>query len=152
MQTQAVPETHEPVRRHAQVDACRLCSGPLDRLVVDLGTSPLCENYIAPQDYDRMEPFFPLRVFLCERCFLVQLRDYVGSEAIFGDYAYFSSYSDSWVRHAATYVDAVAERFRLGADSFVVEVAGNDGCLLQHVVARGIGALGIEPARNVAGV
>ena len=103
-----------------------------------------------PEDYDRMEPFFPLRVFVCERCFLVQLRDYVGSEAIFGDYAYFSSYSDSWVRHAGRYVDAMCERFGLGPSSFVVEVASNDGYLLQHVVARGIPALGIEPARNVA--
>jgi SAM-dependent methyltransferase len=99
-----------------------------------------------------MEPFFPLRVFVCESCFLVQLRDYVGSEAIFGDYAYFSSYSDSWVRHAERYVEKVVERFGLDASSLFVEVASNDGYLLQHVVARGIPALGIEPARNVADV
>jgi len=133
-------------------DACRLCGAPLERLVVDLGTSPLCESYIRPEEYDRMEPFFPLRVFVCERCLLVQLRDYVGSEAIFGDYAYFSSYSDSWVRHAERYVETVTERFGLGPSSLVMEAASNDGYLLQHVVARGVGALGIEPARNVADV
>ena len=136
---------------HAAGGACRLCGDQLRRLFVDLGTSPLCESYVEPDAYDLMEPFFPLRVFVCERCFLVQLRDYVGPEAIFGgDYAYFSSYSDSWVAHARRYAEAAIERFRLGADSFVVEAASNDGYLLQHFVGYGIRVLGIEPARNVA--
>jgi SAM-dependent methyltransferase len=145
--------TPQPLRGIATAAAgpCRLCGEPLRRLFVDLGTSPLCESYVEPDAYDLMEPFFPLRVFVCERCFLVQLRDYVGPEAIFGgDYAYFSSYSDSWVEHARRYVERVTERFGLDASSFVVEVASNDGYLLQHFVAGGVPVLGIEPARNVA--
>jgi SAM-dependent methyltransferase len=119
---------------------------------VDLGVSPLCESYVDPERLDEMEPFFPLRVFVCEQCFLVQLKEYVGAAAIFSEYAYFSSYSDSWVEHAGRYVDAMTERFALGPTSFVVEVASNDGYLLQHFVERGVPALGIEPARNVAEV
>jgi SAM-dependent methyltransferase len=142
----------EPVRdAPAAGGACRLCGEELRRLLVDLGTSPLCESYVEPDAYDLMEPFFPLRVFICERCFLVQLRDYVGPEAIFGgDYAYFSSYSDSWVEHARRYAERVTRRFGLGSSSFVVEVASNDGYLLQHFVEGGVPVLGIEPARNVA--
>jgi SAM-dependent methyltransferase len=150
LHTEALPKSLHVELAGPAPHTCRLCAAPLERLVVDLGTSPLCESYIRPESYDAMEAFFPLRVFVCERCFLVQLRDYVGSEAIFGDYAYFSSYSDSWVRHAEAYVEMASRRFGLGGDSFVVEVASNDGYLLQHVVARGIPALGIEPARNVA--
>jgi predicted TPR repeat methyltransferase len=131
---------------------CRLCSAPLRRVFVDLGVSPLCESYVDPERLDEMEPFFPLRVFVCEQCFLVQLKKYVGAEAIFTEYAYFSSYSDSWVEHASRYVEAMTERFGLGPTSFVVEVASNDGYLLQHLIERGVPVLGIEPARNVAEV
>jgi hypothetical protein len=150
-----VTERNVTVERWADVAAtseagCRLCGEPLRRVFVDLGMSPLCESYVAPAQLDEMEPFFPLRVFVCERCFLVQLEEYVGPEAIFSNYAYFSSYSDSWVEHARHYVDAVSRRFGLGQDSFVIEVASNDGYLLQHFVRRGVPVLGVEPARNVA--
>jgi hypothetical protein len=97
-----------------------------------------------------MEPFYPLHVRVCERCLLVQLQDYVGPEAIFSEYAYFSSYSDSWVAHARRYTEAMIERFALDARSWVVELASNDGYLLQHFVAAGVPCLGIEPAGNVA--
>jgi SAM-dependent methyltransferase len=132
--------------------ACRLCGAALERVFVDLGMSPLCESYVDPRRLDDMEPFFPLRVFVCHECFLVQLKEYVGPDAIFSDYAYFSSYSDSWVEHARKYVESAIAAFGLGPTSFVVEVASNDGYLLQHLVERGIAVLGIEPAANVAHV
>jgi SAM-dependent methyltransferase len=97
-----------------------------------------------------MEPFYPLRADVCEQCWLVQLERYVTPEAIFTEYAYFSSFSDSWVRHARDYAEAMTDRLALGPDSKVVELASNDGYLLQHFVARGIPVLGIEPAANVA--
>src|SRR5436190_19958469 len=143
----------EPAHAAAPFEArCRLCSEPLRRVFVDLGMSPLCESYVSPEHLDEMEPFFPLCVFVCEDCFLVQLKEYVPPEAIFSEYAYFSSYSDSWVEHARRYAAAVSERLALGPESFVVEVASNDGYLLQHFAARGIPVLGVEPARNVAAV
>jgi SAM-dependent methyltransferase len=129
---------------------CRSCGAVLRRTFVDLGMSPLCESFLAPDRLDEMEPFYPLDVRICEHCLLVQLPAYVGSAEIFGEYAYFSSYSDSWVRHAQRYVETMVERLELGPGSFVVEAASNDGYLLQHVVGRGIRTLGIEPAANVA--
>jgi hypothetical protein len=112
--------------------------------------SPLCESYVPAERLNHMEPFYPLHVWVCRTCFLVQLEEYVGPEEIFGEYAYFSSFSTSWLKHAADYTDMIAERLRLGADSFVVELASNDGYLLQNFVKRGIPCLGIEPAANVA--
>ncbi len=129
---------------------CRSCNAPLRRTFVDLGMSPLCESFLAADQLDQMEPFYPLNVRICENCLLVQLPAYVGSAEIFDEYAYFSAFSDSWVRHARRYVDAMVERYELGPGSFVIEAASNDGYLLQHVVERGIRALGIEPAANVA--
>ena len=129
---------------------CRFCRFPLSHTFVDLGMSPLCESYRTADQLDEMEPFFPLRVWVCSECFLVQLGEYVSPAAIFTEYAYFSSYSESWVRHAKSYADRMAESLRLGAGSRVVEVASNDGYLLQHFAAKGIPVLGIEPARNVA--
>ena len=129
---------------------CRLCSAELQRTFVDLGMSPPCESYLSEDQLDQGETFYPLHVRVCEECLLVQLPAYIPAEDIFSDYAYFSSYSDSWVRHARDYVDLAAERLGLGPDSFVVEVASNDGYLLQHSIARGIRSLGIEPAANVA--
>src|SRR5215216_3720662 len=129
---------------------CRFCEAPLTRTFVDLGMSPLCESYIAPDRLDAMEPFYPLHVRICERCLLVQLPELVAPEAIFTEYAYFSSYSDSWVEHARRYADAMIERHGLGPEAFVVELASNDGYLLRHFVERGIRVLGVEPARNVA--
>ena len=131
---------------------CRFCAAPLRHTFVDLGMSPLCESYLPAEKLDEMEPFYPLHVRVCERCFLVQVREYVRAEDIYSDYAYFSSYSDSWLEHARQYVDAMIERFGLGPQSRVVEVASNDGYLLQHFVARGVPVLGIEPAANVARV
>src|ERR687891_295242 len=131
---------------------CRFCGTTLRLTFVDLGMSPLCETYLAADELDRMEPFYPLLVQVCDECLLVQLREYVSPEAIFGEYAYFSSYSESWLRHARRFVESVTKRFALDAGSLVVEVGSNDGYLLQYLVARGIPVLGIEPAGNVAEV
>jgi SAM-dependent methyltransferase len=129
---------------------CRFCAAPVTTVVCDLGMSPLCESFLTAEQLNQMEPFYPLRADVCERCWLVQLERYVAPEAIFTEYAYFSSYSDSWVRHARDYTEMAADTLRLGPDSLVVELASNDGYLLQHFVARGVPVLGIEPARNVA--
>lgn len=118
--------------------------------MVDLGMSPLCESFLAADQLNRMEAFYPLHAWVCDRCFLVQLEEYVSGEEIFTDYAYFSSFSDSWLDHCRRYVDQMIEQFRLTPESSVVEVASNDGYLLQYFVAKGIPALGIEPAANVA--
>jgi SAM-dependent methyltransferase len=132
--------------------ACRFCAAPLRHTFVDLGMSPLCESYVPADRVNSMEAFYPLHAKVCERCLLVQLEAFVTADHIFTEYAYFSSYSDSWVEHARLYVEMAIERFGLGPDSLVMEVASNDGYLLQHVVERGIPALGIEPAANVAEV
>lgn len=129
---------------------CRFCGAGLEHTFVDLGMSPLCESYLSAEQLNQMEPFYPLHVYVCAECFLVQLEQYVSAESIFSDYAYFSSYSDSWLRHASRYVDAMVERFGYDASSQVVEVASNDGYLLQYFVKKGIPALGVEPAANVA--
>ena len=129
---------------------CRLCGADLNRSFVDLGMSPLCESYIPAASLDDPETFYPLHVLICESCLLVQLPAYVSGEHIFSDYAYFSSYSDSWVAHAKRYADTMIGALRLSGDSLVTEVASNDGYLLQHFVAAGIPVLGVEPAANVA--
>jgi SAM-dependent methyltransferase len=130
--------------------ACRFCGSALEHTFVDLGMSPLCESYLRRDELDRMEPFYPLHVRICAECLLVQLPEYVAPERIFREYAYFSSYSDSWVEHARRYADAMVDALGLGPGSLVVELASNDGYLLQHFVARGVPVLGIEPAENVA--
>ncbi len=112
--------------------------------------SPLCESYVPAERLDEAEVFYPLHVRLCEACLLVQLPAYVSGEHIFSDYAYFSSYSDSWVAHAKRYAEAMTERLGLTASSLVTEVASNDGYLLQHFGSAGIPVLGVEPAANVA--
>lgn len=134
------------------VPECRLCGQQLTRTFVDLGMSPPCESYLRPDQLDDPETFYPLHVRICDNCLLVQLPAYVAAEDVFSDYAYFSSYSDSWVAHAKRFVDDMVDRLRLTTDSFVVEVASNDGYLLQHAVARDIPVLGIEPAANIAEV
>jgi SAM-dependent methyltransferase len=131
---------------------CRLCGGALKRTFVDLGMSPLCESFLAPEQLDAMEPFFPLHALVCGTCFLVQLKEYVSPEHIFREYAYFSSYSTSWVAHAKAYCAMITTRLGLGPDSLVVELASNDGYLLQHFLPLGVPVLGIEPAANVAKV
>jgi C-methyltransferase C-terminal domain/Putative zinc binding domain/Methyltransferase domain len=131
---------------------CRLCDSRLEATFVDLGMSPLCENYLTANQLDHMEPYFPLHVLVCGNCFLVQLREYVKPDSIFTEYAYFSSYSTSWVEHARKYCHMIAERLRLGQKSDVFEIASNDGYLLQHFLALGVPVTGIEPAGNVADV
>lgn len=132
--------------------ACRLCDQPLTETFVDLGMSPLCESYLSADQLDAPETFYPLHVRVCTACLLVQLPAYVPGEDIFSDYAYFSSYSTSWVAHAKRYADAMVQRLGLGPDSLVTEVASNDGYLLQHFVAAGVPVLGVEPAANIAEV
>lgn len=131
---------------------CRFCQTPLQHSLVDLGTSPLSNAYLEPHELELAEPYFPLHAFVCEKCLLVQLPEFQSPEQIFGHYAYFSSYSDSWLDHARRFAGAMIERFGYGAASSVMEVASNDGYLLQFFKARGVPVLGIEPARNVAAV
>jgi hypothetical protein len=129
---------------------CRFCGQPLRVTFVDLGMSPLCEDFLSVDRLNQMEPFYPLHVYVCESCFLVQLEEYVGPQEIFSDYAYFSSYSTSWLDHAKRYVDKVVGELELTPDSVVVELASNDGYLLQYFLPYGIKPIGIEPAANVA--
>jgi len=129
---------------------CRFCQTPLERTFVDLGMSPLCQTHLEPDQLNQGEEFYPLHVFICEKCLLVQLQQYVTPDKIFTEYAYFSSFVETLVRLAEKYADDVISRFGLGKDSKVIEIASNDGYLLQHFVKRGIPVLGIEPAANVA--
>jgi SAM-dependent methyltransferase len=140
-----VPEPPDGSRK------CRFCSHALTHTFVDLGTSPLCQKHVTPERFDEAEAVYPLHVYVCDRCFLVQLPAYVPREEIFdGDYAYFSSYSDSWLRHAERYVSMMIGRFGLGSGSQVVEIASNDGYLLQYFVKAGVPVLGVEPTANTA--
>jgi SAM-dependent methyltransferase len=123
---------------------------PLEQSFVDLGMSPLCESILAPTQLDESETFFPLHVLVCSHCFLVQLREYVRPERIFKEYAYFSSYSRSWVAHAKAYADMMCQRLNLDRRSLVIEIGSNDGYLLQHFLPHGMRVLGIDPAANVA--
>ncbi len=131
---------------------CRLCNASLATTFVNLGMSPLCESFLAASEINQMEPYYPLHVLVCGECFLVQLQEYVKPEHIFTEYAYFSSYSTSWVEHARQYCNMIANRFGLGPNSQVYEIASNDGYLLQHFLPFGIPVTGIEPAANVAEV
>jgi SAM-dependent methyltransferase len=130
--------------------SCRFCGSALRHTFTDLGMSPLCESFLSADQLNQMEAFYPLHVFVCEHCFLVQLEEYVSPEDIFSEYAYFSSYSDSWLAHAKAYTGQMIDRFELGRDSLAVELASNDGYLLQYFVEKGVPVLGIEPAANVA--
>lgn len=131
---------------------CRFCGRGLKHTFVDLGMSPLCESFLTSAQLNQMEPFYPLHVFVCENCFLVQLDEYVSPEKIFTEYAYFSSYANTWLDHCRDYTDQMIKRFGLNRNSFVVELASNDGYLLQYFVQKYIPVLGIEPAVNVAKV
>ena len=141
-----------PTAHAMELSCCRFCSAPLERVFIDLGMSPLANSYLRNEKAKQDERFFPLRAYVCGECFLVQLEEWEAPENIFGDYAYFSSYSDSWLHHAKSYVTRVIERFALGANSKVVEIASNDGYLLQYFVEADVPVLGIEPAQNVAAV
>ncbi len=129
---------------------CRFCGAGLSHTFVDLGMSPLCQRHVRPDQIDSMEPFYPLHVYVCGECLLVQLREYVSPSEIFSDYAYFSSYADTWLRHVEAYTNLMCERFGIGPHSQVVEVASNDGYLLQYFVKKNVPVLGVEPAANVA--
>ena len=129
---------------------CRFCAATLELTVVDLGMSPLCENIVRPGELDAPERFYPLHARACTRCWLVQLPEVVAPEEIFSEYAYFSGNSTSWVEHARRYVELMRRRLALGPDDLVVELASNDGYLLQHFLGTGIPVLGIDPAANVA--
>jgi SAM-dependent methyltransferase len=129
---------------------CRFCAHPLTHTFVDLGMSPLSNRYLTAAQLDDMEPFFPLHAYVCDHCLLVQLEEFEAPERIFSDYAYFSSYSESWLDHARRFADEVTPRFGLNASSRVIELASNDGYLLQYFKQKGIQVLGIEPAANVA--
>jgi len=131
---------------------CRFCASPLRAVFADLGMSPLANSYLPPERVNAMEAFYPLRALVCERCFLVQLEEFQTPTHIFSDYAYFSSYSSSWLEHARRYADQMIERLDLDERSHVVELASNDGYLLQYFHQRQIPVLGIEPAANVAKV
>jgi SAM-dependent methyltransferase len=132
--------------------SCRFCGATLRTTFVDLGMSPLCERYVDAAHLNQMEPFYPLHVWVCDACWLVQLEEYVSPQAIFTEYAYFSSYADTWLAHVRRYAEDMIDRYRLDGRSLVVELASNDGYLLQYFVRRGIPVLGVEPARNVARV
>jgi SAM-dependent methyltransferase len=132
------------------IKTCRFCGAGLQRTFVDLGMSPLCETYPSAAELNHGEIYYPLHVYVCEKCWLVQLEEYESAEAIFSDYPYFASYSDSWLKHSEKYCNEVKARFGLGTQSFVAEVASNDGYLLQYFVRMNIPVLGIEPAANVA--
>jgi SAM-dependent methyltransferase len=140
----------ECTNNHSSAASCRFCGTPLRHTFVDLGMSPLCESYVPADALNRMEAFYPLHVFVCSQCFLVQLEEYVSPDQIFTEYAYFSSYSDSWLEHCRRYTAEMTERFGLNAQSLVIEIASNDGYLLQYFAARQIPILGIDPAANVA--
>ncbi len=129
---------------------CRFCGRPLRHTFVNLGMSPLANSYLKPTQLNQAERFYPLHALVCDGCFLVQLQEFESPEAIFGNYAYFSSFSDSFLQHAKAYVDMAVERFKLDAKSQVVEIASNDGYLLQYFVEKGIPVLGVEPAANIA--
>jgi SAM-dependent methyltransferase len=129
---------------------CRFCGSALSHTFIDLGMSPLCESYLGQEQLNQVEPFYPLHVWVCDQCLLVQLEEYVSPQAIFSEYAYFSSYSLAWLGHARAYADAMIERLGLTADSLVVELGSNDGYLLQYFGQQAIPVLGIEPAGNVA--
>ncbi|HZB14969.1 MAG TPA: SAM-dependent methyltransferase, partial [Chryseolinea sp.] len=122
---------------------CRFCQAPLEHTFVDLGMSPLCQDHVKPEELNRMEPFYPLHAYVCDNCFLVQLEEFVAPSAIFNDYAYFSSYSDSWLQHAKRYTDQMVGKFPINSNSLVAELASNDGYLLQYFMEKGIPVLGI---------
>lgn len=150
METAVRPISRNPGKSTAV--HCRFCRAPLETVFVDLGMSPLANSYRTSDQLQQMEPFYPLRVYVCDRCLLVQLPEFESPAEIFGHYAYFSSFSTSWLDHARRYAEMAIERFHLSSSSQVIEVASNDGYLLQYFQARGIPVYGIEPAANVAQV
>jgi hypothetical protein len=140
------------LQQQATAASCRFCGAGLRRTFVDLGMSPLCQTCPSPEDLKRGEMYYPLNAYVCDKCFLVQLEEFESPENIFGEYAYFSSYSDSWLKHAENYCNKMIAEWALNDQSFVVEIASNDGYLLQYFAQRNVPVLGVEPAANVAQV
>ncbi|QKC85280.1 class I SAM-dependent methyltransferase [Mesorhizobium sp. NZP2077] len=147
IQAVEIVRDHGAARRNV---GCRLCGSLLRNTLVDLGMSPPCESFLQADQLDQMEPYYPLNVLVCDTCYLVQLKEYMSPETIFSEYAYFSSFSTSWVAHSKVYCEAITKRLGLGSDSLAVELASNDGYLLQHFLPLGVPVLGVEPAANVA--
>jgi 2-polyprenyl-3-methyl-5-hydroxy-6-metoxy-1,4-benzoquinol methylase len=131
---------------------CRFCNTKLTQTFCDLGMSPLSNAYLKSEQLQQMEPFYPLHAYVCEHCYLVQLQEFQSPENIFSDYAYFSSYSESWLKHTKKYTEYMIDRFKFNNSSQIVEIASNDGYLLQYFKQHDIPVLGIEPAENVAKV
>src|SRR5260370_28397698 len=131
---------------------CRFCKSSMEHTFVDLGASPLCQSFLTADQLNHMEPFYPLNGYGCGKCFLLQLQEYVAPQNIFIDYLYFASYSDTWLAHVKAYTDQMVKRFPITEKSLVVEIASNDGYLLQYFVEKKVPVLGIEPAANVAAV
>jgi SAM-dependent methyltransferase len=130
---------------------CRVCFTPLEHTFVDLGTAPLCQKHVTPARYNEAEKIYPQHVYVCEKCFLVQLPAYVEPEDIFdSEYGYFSGFSKAWLEHCKEYVEMMTSRFNLGKSSKVLEIASNDGSLLQYFQAKGIPCMGVEPTENTA--
>jgi 2-polyprenyl-3-methyl-5-hydroxy-6-metoxy-1,4-benzoquinol methylase len=148
--TSPSPIAARPRAASPAAPACRCCGAPLRETFADLGMTPLANSYVAPSDAARMEPFYPLHALVCSACRLVQLTEFESPHAIFSEYRYFSSVSDAWLSHAETYAERMVARLGLGQATSVVEVASNDGYLLQYFARRGIPVLGIDPATNVA--
>jgi 2-polyprenyl-3-methyl-5-hydroxy-6-metoxy-1,4-benzoquinol methylase len=132
---------------------CRFCTTPLTHVFIDLNNSPASNSFLTEEELNEPEIFYPLKVFICDKCFLVQVDEYKKSDSIFdSNYAYFSSYSTSWLQHAKAYVDMMTERFDFNKNSLVIEVASNDGYLLQYFKEKNIPVMGIEPTANTAEV
>jgi len=131
-------------------NSCRFCNEELSHVWIDLGISPLANSFVSLEQLSSKESFFPLKVFVCKKCFLVQLPEYKNPQKIFKDYAYFSSYSDTWIKHAEDYVNLMLERFDFDNNSLVIEIGSNDGYLLQFLKKNKIPVLGIEPAENIS--
>jgi len=131
---------------------CRFCNNKLKHIFIDLGKSPLANSYLNNTEINKMEPFYPLRTYVCTKCFLVQLEEFEKSTKIFSNYAYFSSYSQTWLNHVRDFVNNTIERFKISNTNLVIEIASNDGYLLEYFKKQNIPVLGIEPAANVAKV
>lgn len=146
-------ETSNSIEKQlSKTPKCQFCGSGLKHTLVDLGMSPLCESFLTSEQLNQMEAFYPLHVRVCENCFLAQLEAYVSPEHIFTEYAYFSSYADTWLKQCKEYTDQVVEQFHLNENSQVIELASNDGYLLQYFVEKNIPVLGVEPATNIAKV
>lgn len=135
-----------------KINVCRLCGDPLKDLFLDLGISPLANSYVHSERLQQSEAMYPLKTYVCGGCFLVQIEDYESPEHIFSDYAYFSSYSESWLAHSKAYVDKMMDKYKFNRNHQVIEIASNDGYLLQYFVDYNVPVLGIEPAANVAAI